>query len=363
MTTPHRLAELARNPIDIEQPSDWVGQWVSLTLDPFRKSRGPLAQLCPLGEEGYDEVIKLTLGEITVFGPEPDPIRSLGAAANNDKALASSLAVAGRMFEGAPSAHTLFKMYWEIAQATPQKICIFDVGHASFSSVLSSKNKPIIHFDAGWPIGFNHATYPAKLPTVKPANIVVLSHWDWDHLHGYHKWPHLKKCTWVTPVQDLGPGALRVAEKLDHEHRLISIGINSRSMRKTKEIGQFKLHYVDPSSEKNKSKIRNNSGLALSVNLLSGKQAMMPGDADYDKILPRNYPKPDLLVVSHHGATVSGNIVRPRKKNGKAVVSLGLGNKYGHPCIKTIATHKKNGWNLAMTCDNLAHKRGNRTLK
>ncbi|MCK0122554.1 hypothetical protein MWU61_18525 [Loktanella sp. F6476L] len=363
MTTPRRLAEIADEPIEIEQPSDWIGQWVSITLDAYRTTVGPLAQFCPLGDNGYNDVVKFTLREITVFGSEPDTPISLGASANEIKVLISSLAAAGRSFEGSPSAHSLLKFLGTVAKATPEEIHIFDVGHANFSSVLSANNTPILHFDAGWPIGFNHATYPAKPPKVDLADIVVLSHWDWDHLHGYYKWPDLKKCIWATPAQVLGPGALRIALELDRDQRLISIGVDAYSSEIPRTLGCFRLHDVDPGAEKNKAKRRNNSGLALRVYLPGGKLALMPGDADYDKIVARGNRKPDLLFVSHHGAAVSGNIVNPRNRNGRAVVSLGLGNKYGHPCPKTLASHEKIGWKLSMTCEDQARKRGDRIVK
>lgn len=87
-----------------------------------------------------------------------------------------------------------------------------DVGQASFSSLVDRHGKPLIHFDVGFPISFNQHTFPKSFPvdpTEKP--LVILSHWDWDHLHAAFALPHLRERKWIAPRQRIGPGAARLA--------------------------------------------------------------------------------------------------------------------------------------------------------
>ena len=362
MTTPRRFAQLTENIDGTDTPEDWVGQWVGLSLVPYREIPGPLTQVCPLGETGYNEVIKYTLESITVFGSQPDFPKSLGAAGNGGKQLASSFAAAGSMFDADTKGQELRALRRRLMWQKPNKIRIYDVGHANFVSVLSSSGDPILHFDAGWPVGFNYRTYPPNSPSVKPADIVVLSHWDWDHLHGYHKWAHLRKSTWVTPVQNLGPGALRVAEQLKASNLLISIGPNSKWAGSIFSTRRMRLTDANPRHATTRSEIRNNTGLILSVILNSWRSALLPGDANYDSANWAGFRNPDLLVVSHHGAVVKGAIQAPNSNGSDAVVSLGLGNVYRHPCTKTLQNHSVAGWKLTTTCASKHLRRGDRDL-
>jgi hypothetical protein len=61
---------------------------------------------------------------------------------------------------------------------------------------------------------------------------VVLSHWDWDHLH-FALRPegrYLKDSKWIVPIQKLGPGAARFANEHSKSGRLgwKASGLNSQ---------------------------------------------------------------------------------------------------------------------------------------
>lgn len=96
-----------------------------------------------------------------------------------------------------------------------------DVGQASFASFLNARGKVLGHFDAGWPISYNARTAPAAAPAITDTAPVILSHWDWDHLHGYYRYKALQSVQWLTPVQTMGPGASKTATQLHAKGLLI----------------------------------------------------------------------------------------------------------------------------------------------
>lgn len=358
MTTAQRFSEIARRPEFLETPEDLVGQWVALHVGPRSRVHGPLAQVCPLGDLGYDRVVKYGVEDIEFFETDPEFPRSVGAAGNSRKQLAASLFKAGQSYNASTSAHQLVGLRRKLRDAQPKHVRVLDVGHANFISVISDDGAKAVHFDVGWPIAYNMHTAPITLPNLDLAEVVILSHWDWDHLHGYHVWSTLKDCIWVTPVQDLGPGAFFVASSLNANGKLLSIGpLSSRPNLSLNGHG-FIISYANPRHAIGKSKMRNNSGLILTVTLSNGKVALLPGDADYMSINWANSVNPDLLVVSHHGAAVQGSIQAPKIAGSVAVLSLGAGNVYRHPCGINLKRHTSVGWSLRSTCVSPHRPRG-----
>lgn len=362
MTTARKFAEVANRPDSAENPDDLVGQWIALYVGPRRRASGPLAQVCPLGERGYDSIVNYSVEDIELFEVDPELPRSLGAAGNRGKQLAASLFKAGQKYSSPTSAHQLSSLQHSLRRIQPQRIRVMDVGHANFVSIIDDGKSTAIHFDVGWPISYNMHTAPSVLPVPDKAGIVILSHWDWDHLHGYHVWPMLKNCLWVTPVQDLGPGALFVARQLAASGKLISIGPFSSWPKRFSSGHNLVITYGDPRHCVKKSEIRNNSGLVLTATLSNGKVALLPGDADYKGVKWNNPTNPDLLVIPHHGAAVQGAVQQPRVVGSPAVLSLGAGNVYRHPCATNLAQHRAAGWVLSSTCASSIHPRGDRFL-
>ena len=98
---------------------------------------------------------------------------------------------------------------------TPASVLVRDVGQASFVTLVDNQGREFVHFDVGAPTSFNKHTFPKPFAhTICADAIVILSHWDWDHLHGAHLWPDLLKCNWIVPNQIVGPGAARLALQL-----------------------------------------------------------------------------------------------------------------------------------------------------
>ncbi|MBY6068805.1 hypothetical protein KUW17_18830 [Leisingera aquaemixtae] len=358
MTTFNKFAAMAG--ISEIEPENLVGQWIALSLFPYGSVSGPLAQVCTLGEVGYDSVTKYVVGDISNFGEDPDFPRTLSAAGDPLKKIASRLAKEGRISPPTISRHQcmeLWRQLW-IGKAQLKEIRVSDVGHANFTTIFDTNHEPVLHFDVGWPVGFNKRTLSGTPPAIVAAPFVILSHWDWDHLHGYHVWKQLQDKIWVAPIQDMGPGASKVAHELQKKGKLVSLP-SSKKLAKCKSIF---LGHCNPSHAKTKAKRRNNSGLFLGLRLASGRVALLPGDADYRGISWPCTTAPDLLVVSHHGAAVSGGVQKPQNPNSTAVISMGNGNVYRHPCLKTLKDHQRLGWKLVFTSKWKGVPRGDRVL-
>lgn len=179
---------------------------------------------------------------------------------------------------------------------------------------------------------------------------VILSHWDWDHLHGYHAIKGLAGA-WITPVQRLGPGAKLVANTLASTNRLL--GVSSANV----SAGAVQLGRC-----KGKAGNLNQTGLCVQTTLKSGKTILFMGDADYDLFRPRLSTLPDFIVATHHGAKFNGSVVSPHRGSGRCVVSVGKGNGYGHPSEAAVLSHSAAGWSMSFTCERNGMPRGTRYL-
>lgn len=328
------------------------GDWFSVQLDARGKQPGPYAWAAPLEVGGYLRSRRFVLGEITwLFRDNDEPLRPLSAAVPAGRALAQTIAAACQFPASAmgklPQVRKLLRTLTPAHDAV-----VHDVGQASFVSLRDKHGAEIIHLDAGWPTPWNIQTAPAKLPTLKSSNApVILSHWDWDHLHAYHRIPALAAAVWITPIQKLSPTKQRIAETLAKDGRLL--GVSARRV----SGGPITVGRCA-----GKKKDFNNSGLAVRTHLASGKDLLFVGDAHYDMV-PRSIRGPaDLLVVTHHGADVAGTVVAPKGRAGQAVISVGSGNAYRHPCSETVKTHEQNGWVLSYTSGPLPPNRGERML-
>ena len=328
------------------------GDWFLLELEPRSKRSGPLAWASVLGPRGYDENRPLVLrGATWLFHEDEPPLRPLSATVAGERVLAQAIAAAcdfpkeaiGRLVD----ARKLLS-----ARVAPHHAVVRDVGQASFVSLRDSGNAEIVHLDAGWPISWNQKTSPKKPPTITVvAAPVILSHWDWDHLHGYHVVPDLAGSHWIVPVQKLGPGAKRVAAQLARGGRLYGLATQKLT------AGPFVVGRC-----KGMKGSSNNTGLAVRVTLDSGKQLLFVGDADYD-VLPLGLQGPsDFLVVTHHGARFAGAAATVKTIDARGVVSVGFKNGYGHPSSHAINAHSSAGWSLRYTCKWGTSRRGARQL-
>lgn len=327
------------------------GEWYSITLLPREKQSGPFAWASSLGDDGYEENVPLVVEDIQYLFSEGDsPLAPVGAAVGSLRALAQAIAEACKFPKNAIGKRREAKILLGNMRA-PHEIIVRDVGQASFCSALDEHGKELFHLDAGWPISYNKKTASSK-PKLRVSDVpVILSHWDWDHLHGYHAIKGLAGGTWIAPVQRLGPGAKRVANTLAANNRLL--GVCSTSVLG----GPVRLVRC-----KGKAGNLNQTGLSVQTTLQSGKTVLYMGDADYDLVSPRMSALPDFIVATHHGAKFSGSVVSPHTGRGRCVVSVGKGNGYGHPSSAAIASHSSAGWFIEFTCQWGAVMRSDRYL-
>lgn len=328
------------------------GAWAELVLEPPIRGAGPRAFLAQLGQEGYTTCLSCRLGSGRVFlapSEEPRDLPEAGASVPAATAAARKVAqrcgLPGPRLNGADLSSLL-----SINLSDPVSLQVRDVGQASFVTILGADGKQLAHFDAGWPISYNDKTAPKALPVVYQAP-VILSHWDWDHLHAFHLVKRLAISMWVVPDQMVGPGATKVAKILHASNRL-KVWRGGSSVRIASSI----IYSCTGGGN------LNNSGIAMSVTLRSGKTALLVGDACYKNIGYASHEKFDFLVVTHHGAAFDGDVPMPSDESSTCVVSVGRDNVYRHPCQLSLEKHVEKKWNVTRTSGDSRNKRGNRNL-
>lgn len=243
----------------------------------------------------------------------------------------------------------------------PTEAIVQDVGQGSFISFHDERGAPVLHFDVGWPVAFNSHTQPTHFPQYLGMAPVILSHWDWDHLHGFHVAPYLRRVPWFAPAQNLGPGASRVAAQLDAANLLYGLIPQSQGpyVLMSRTIGR-------PCGEVGvclgRHSNRNQTGLAIAVRLRGGINLLATGDADYNLAVAalNSTAQYDALIVTHHGADFSGSVPSPSSHARKAVVSYGLGNTYQHPHPSMQVRHA--GWRIEPTAQSGHLPRGPRII-
>ena len=329
------------------------GMWVELSIEPSGKFRGPITFHSQLGPDGYSEHTKGRLSDARLLfrtGEDPKLPVPLGASVANAFSKAAALANLCQFPIDAIGPHYRVRAVLRSLRNV-LCICVRDVGQASFVSLLDGNGKPCAHFDAGWPISFNRHTAPKQVPLISGNAPVILSHWDWDHLHAYHRCNGLSATRWLTPIQPLGPGARKVANQLNAAGNLIGYSGPSVIFR-----DGILVACSGPAGP-------NDNGLALALKLSSGKLALLVGDASYDSlghwasIAPFN-----LLVVTHHGAEFAGGVPLASSVSSDGVVSVGRGNVYKHPRQSALDRHTRAGWQLKQTASAASVPRADRYL-
>ncbi|KLK93922.1 hypothetical protein AA309_05405 [Microvirga vignae] len=239
----------------------------------------------------------------------------------------------------------------------PVEVVVHDVGQANFTESRNASGRAVFFYDVGLPISFNGHTAPKSLAfDAKGTAPVILSHWDWDHLHAALSSPALLERPWIVPRQKLGPGAARVAHILAAKNNL-HVWTGRHLPTPFGSLVSGGGPYGD----------HNNSGLAVHVSLQGGKTALLVGDADYNTVqLPGGMPTLDYLVATHHGAVFSGgstSVPAPTVPGRPYILSYGTKNVYRHPRQQALMDHARAGWRHAIpTAGRRGQPRGNRVL-
>lgn len=343
LTTPARFQQLGGS-------FPKVGDWFFLQLSNYFDL--PIAYFAPLQGSGYGAMQMTRLGYanrlFSEFDGEP-PRSPLGAEASSEAKLARDLADACQFPRAAVKSNDdIAEIFKQVGR--PDHAIVEDVGQGSYTTFRDANRIVLFSCDAGWPIVFNASTYPRTFfrPTV--SHPIILSHWDFDHLLGYYRFPVLKGSIWVAPVQNLGPGAKKIAVQLSRCGRLFGV-----------VSGTIKMPWGEIIRCTGPSRSPNNSGLAVMVDMATSKRVLFAGDASYENI-PVSGQQPDRLVVTHHGARFEGEVVSPNGI-GYAVVSVGRGNVYRHPKKESLDAHARAHWAVDRTSSSqFSLTRGRRRL-
>jgi competence protein ComEC len=334
-----------------------VGAWFWLRIEPTGSGLMTWrAQLAPDGYYAQDRLITTNGGPLIdplaePRGPRPRP---LGAAASK-QTLPTSIAELSNRFTVGTNWNQIRQLLKTVP--LPSEIVIRDVGQASFASFVNTTQESYLHFDTGLPVSWNAHTAPKMLTmTLAKDQIVVISHFDWDHIHAPYNIRGLFDAKWIVPSQRLGPGAARLAIAIAKRGNLFVWPSGAVFTNSVLSIAEC----AGPANN------LNNSGLALRATLLSGKKALLSGDADYNNIPSGLNTPADYLLVTHHGAAMSkgSSPVGNAGIAGFAAVSFGARNTYRHPNAATKRVHTSAGWpNWRTTARNGSSPRGDVSFK
>jgi len=216
VTTPRRFEEVAGG---LGGP----GNWFALEIGPNGSSISLPTWHAQLQPNGFPAHSRGVTRNITYLGPDGDEghrPRSIGAAVAKQAIVPTAIISACALRASPNAARAIARVLGSVNEIST--LCVRDVGQASFSSLCDKDGKALLHYDVGFPISFNGHTAPEICDldaSEKPP--IILSHWDWDHLHAAFLHRHLMGCVWIVPDQKLGPGAVRLARILAKKRRLL----------------------------------------------------------------------------------------------------------------------------------------------
>jgi competence protein ComEC len=350
VTTERRLIELTGRE---ELPQE--GEWLQLVLS-GKPGDGPPIWLYS-AENDYAARAKVYVSSLEYRGSDAGPA-PVGAAvvpaAQAGKRLRQRFDLSQLKLSQRSAASR------ELAQFTQFDRCIVqDVGQANLCRLESDATDAVVFVDIGEPAPFHFKTMPKKQAHAVPkAGLVIITHWDWDHVaagkelrSGASPYAALK---WIAPAQVIGPNAYeRIARPQHNRNRLLLLPGSSRPLNG----GALNLLFGSGTDQ-------NNAGIAV-IAKLGHRQIFLPGDACISTAaLPVTGPF-DGVVVSHHGAASGGTA--PTPASGAmlvAAVSVGKGNRYGHPDKATLAAYRQNGWQVVQTdLNRQKHGRGDIVIK
>ena len=332
-----------------------VGAWVTLDVTPPARSSRPIAFVAPLTDDGYITHRRGSLGEL-IFHGGPDEKHldpgEVGASVPAATQTVSKVREYSRLPISAHMPEDHLRVVLHVSLSNIASVEVHDVGQASMATFWSATGKAAAHFDAGWPISFNDHTSPPAPPSCT-SDLVILSHWDWDHLHAYYTAKALQSVIWIVPDQKVGPGAYRIANALNAKGKL-------RVYAEHEPIETDRVLLLTGIRD-----TPNDGGLGLVLTLENDRRVLLVGDAGYDKFDPAlsELEPIDGLVATHHGALFEGEVPIPSRSERPCIVSVGRGNVYRHPRQTAIDLHKRAGWALQFTAQYDARPRGNRFLK
>jgi competence protein ComEC len=201
VTTHRRFEEIAGGPGD-------PGNWFALEIGSERSAISLPTWHAQLQPNGFPVHSRGVTSNITYLGPGGDDghrPRSVGAAVTRQAIVPSAIISACAL---PPSPNAAQKIAGVLSSVSGiSTLRVRDVGQASFSSLCNKYGKALLHYDVGFPISFNGHTAPEIFDldaSEKPH--IILSHWDWDHLHAEFLYRHLMDCVWIVPTRNWARG-------------------------------------------------------------------------------------------------------------------------------------------------------------
>lgn len=251
----------------------------------------------------------------------------------------------------------------------PINVMVYDIGQGNANALVDERGRPRLFFDLGWPDSFNPTTRPSAPPDLfacermcpGPIAPVILSHWDYDH------WGYAVANT----TYDFGKGAAKMSFKPDAMLRPWIVpkpprikngkGLGPTHMRflatlpnriawpNTLRTVVFSAGIITRSNVRVLPTSRNNQALAWFVMGPDSNEAiLLPGDLSFNRLRwPNPSPRIAGLVASHHAGIVSGITTTPMLKAAiptKYAVSVGSGNKHGHPITSIVTDYQLANW-------------------
>lgn len=178
---------------------------------------------------------------------------------------------------------------------------------------------------------------------IEKIDYLFLTHPDADHIGGA---PDIIRAFTVTHC--LMPDVAKSTQIFTNtvaalEERDVDVIQGKAGMTLT--AGSLRMELLAPNSEK----YSNTNNYSIVFRLVFGEnRVLMTGDAETiseNEMLAACSPaalRADILKVGHHGSdTSTGQTFLSRVHPDYAVISVGAGNKYGHPCAETLASLQK----------------------
>ena len=252
----------------------------------------------------------------------------------------------------------IYRIFTIIRKINPANVQCYNVGQGNCNSICDSNGEPLVYFDFGAGVYGNSKTYPLNREILDAFSfrenpLVILSHWDWDHMGSAQKTIHskVKDLLWLVPKQEVGITHLKFAIELYNKGNLLLW---------PDEISNIKSKYIEIQKiNTNRKKDRNNNGLIVIVKIPveeSNTQfnILLPADASYLNICLCRYKELNGLVATHHGATSHKCLIDIPKASYDNLLAYSYGedNTFDHPKDLSKDAHKKQGWyNSAKTID------------
>jgi beta-lactamase superfamily II metal-dependent hydrolase len=332
LTTTNRLSELFGVGPELVE-----GSWCQVQLGP--KPGNPPAWILDAAADYIGPAIRTNVIDLQPIGSPPYST-TLPLKLDAWCAIESNPSISDRVYVTSPPPSPL-----------SLHIRMVDVGHANCAAIHVERNadsRIIGYYDVGAPVFFHHRTFPKAFfeqGRVPDDGFVILSHWDFDHYAlAVTRLKALQELQWYAPNQSVGPNAARLRAQLgDRLHFIDAKQVPILSnLRLWKGRG--------PTSD------RNNSGYVLRA---TGprKSALLTGDVSYEAITSAAKSGLEALGITHHGGNGSANPPRPQGK-GRAIVSYGSPNRYGHPSELHLRTHEAAGWKVRRTGGDALFARG-----